>query len=366
MVIGKNKSGLKILWVSEYPPERGGISEYSKKLVDGISKRGHSIDIVSSTADTEHELDIKENVSFVESTPLSVDEWRNILSKDYDILQVQMPGNHISSLTLALFLEDFKGKSILTLHEIPDRFKVYFLFRQFDAISFLTENAEKEFKEKYRWFRVLENTEYFQLPYHGVEEPDISDQVLEEKSKDIKEESTTIVAPGFQVPRKKFEKVIDATNILQEQGKEVQLIFAGGAHRSKDGSYTEKLKKNSEILEEDSVKFTGVLDTKEKLEAYIKLADVCVLPYSDIKQSGILTDILKNGTKSIVSDVEGLRKPVETYGGVILDDTSPETIAKQIQKIDNREINIKSKEFIDENSWEENISRYLDIYSSLL
>lgn len=355
-------TGKKILWVSEFPPTKGGIADYSEEILKRMSEE-HEIDVVSSTGE---EYDGDSSIEVIDSTPLSVSEWKEILSQDYDILNVQFPGNHLNSLAFALQLYGFDGKSLIVLHEIPNRYKVYFLFRQFNGIAFLTENAREEFQERYRILKILDNLNFYKLPYLGVSKPDISQEILEEKSEELNEESLKIVEPGFQVPRKQYEKVIDAVKILEEEGIEFQLIFAGGQHRSQDGHYAKKIQDKLNELDEENWIYTGVLDSKEELEAYIQLGDVAVLPYSKINQSGILTDVLKLGTIPIVSNVEGLRKPVEEFGGMVIQEDNPEELKKGIIKALKNPPEVNSEKIREELSWENNAEKHLEIYSRLL
>jgi glycosyltransferase involved in cell wall biosynthesis len=344
---------MKILWISEFPPDKGGIGDYSFHLVNGLAERGFDIDVVSVSG--ERPEDLNEDVDVVSSIPSSRSGWKSVFSDEYDLINVQFPGVRALGLTKYSLLNDIPSETLMTVHEVPTRKRFLPMLDLFDNFAFLSDFGENEFKSSQGLFCKFRGPEFFRLPYQGVDK-DIEDRLDSKNFKlEINEDKISIVCPGFIARRKNYDRVVEALpDVLEDHG--VELIFAGGSHRNSSGDYEEEIReKIGELGLEADVKITGVLDEEDMVYEYIKSADLCVLPYEEIYQSGVLAKALALGTPTVVSGIEGMRKPVERYGGLVLDDLDPSSIAEKIVEALNSDIAVDSETVLEDMSWERNV-----------
>jgi glycosyltransferase involved in cell wall biosynthesis len=116
---------------------------------------------------------------------------------------------------------------------------------------------------------------------------------------------------GNVAPYKGVEVLVNAIEELLRRGGNYRLIIAGRAKKGCE-EYVNGIR---EALERDI--FRGHVISRielvpdEAVEAYFKAADVAVLPYTHIFQSGVLFLAYSFGLPAIVTDVGSLREDVE-------------------------------------------------------
>lgn len=343
---------MEILWVSEFPEDSGGIADVSSHIVEGLKSRGYDIDVLNNSGDG------KDVIGSVPSNPL---EWRKVLKKDYDLVLVQYPGVSTAKLSLAAPL--LRGEnSLMVMHEVPEGLRFAPLILGFDNFAFLSRKAEEDFQENFGYLERIRETDTFSLPYHGVDR-DLPKKIEElDFETGLDNSKKNIVCPGFLVERKQYHKVVEAFPKILEDAPDAELVIAGGVHRSEGSEYLEKLKQIAKEKDiENEVVFTGKLEQEEHLYKYIQEADVCVLPYSNIYQSGILARTLALGTPTVVSRISGLSDPVREYGGLILKDYSTDEISEKGIEALNSDIIVDAERFRKDMSWEKRVERYEEI-----
>ncbi len=112
-----------------------------------------------------------------------------------------------------------------------------------------------------------------------------------------------MVLPGFVSRYKGHRYIIDAMPGLPA---EFRLVVAGGVHpkdRMGHEYWSELLARIDEVGCQDRVVFTGFLDDSAEQAAVLKQADVFVLPYDEVGQSGsaVLADVLSCGRPIVTS-----------------------------------------------------------------
>ncbi|MGI9446611.1 MAG: glycosyltransferase [Pirellulales bacterium] len=112
-----------------------------------------------------------------------------------------------------------------------------------------------------------------------------------------------LVLPGFVSRYKGHRYIIDA---MPELPAEFRLVIAGGVHpkdRLGHEYWSELLSRIDEVGCQDRVVFTGFLDDSAEQAAVLKQADVFVLPYDEVGQSGsaVLADVLSCGRPIVTS-----------------------------------------------------------------
>lgn len=114
---------------------------------------------------------------------------------------------------------------------------------------------------------------------------------------------------GMIAPYKGLEIVIEAMGRLRSQGKTFTLIIAGRIKECPD--YWEKLRRLIDHLElKEYVKTDLRRIPDEFVEVYLKAADVMVLPYRNIFQSGVLFLAYRFGLPVIATDVGSFREDI--------------------------------------------------------
>ncbi len=142
----------------------------------------------------------------------------------------------------------------------------------------------------------------------------------------------TILFFGNIAPYKGVEYLIDAFERLVAAGGKYRLIIAGRAKQAGDpyvDSIRQSLRRDM-IRDRTTLKLEFIPD--EETELYFKAADVSVLPYTFIFQSGVLFLGYSFGLPVIASDVGSLREDVvEGETGFLVRPQDPEALAKAIE-----------------------------------
>lgn len=347
---------MELLLISDFPPNKGGLSDYSFSLAKALGKKGHKVDVVTPMPE---DTDTPENVEIVAKKPSSFSEWEEILSKNYDVVNFHYPRLRMGKWMLFNILNNLQAESYLTVHEMPD-YRFIPLLAKFDNYLFMSKAAERDFKDKFSFISPLRDLSTFLIPYHGVDVPDENKLY---KPDEIAEDEFNIVCPGFQVPRKRYHLVVEAMSLALKEEDKLNLILAGGIHNGEQSKYQEKIKKTIEEQGlEQKVQITGLLDSEDDVKSFIKHADICVLPYEQIYQSGVLTDCISLGTYPVVSPVQGLSEIVETYGGSVLQKVTPKSISQEILACRSSDLTVSSEKFIKDMSWDKNAERYIEMF----
>jgi len=132
---------------------------------------------------------------------------------------------------------------------------------------------------------------------------------------------------------KGLEYLIDAFERIVADGGDYRLIVAGRAKKSSDpyvADIQERLSRKP-VRERTMLRMEFIPD--EEMELYLKAADVTVLPYTRIFQSGVLFLAYSFGLPVIASDVGSLRDDVvEGKTGFICKPEDPLDLAKTIER----------------------------------
>lgn len=182
-------------------------------------------------------------------------------------------------------------------------------------IVFMTPESEAD-------FRAGISTTTHQIP-HGVPVDDSRD-ISQETARETfgYDEMDTVVAQiGYISKRKGTETVVELAN----QRPEMELLIAGGARRSEDQPYVDQIK----AISGQNVQITGVLDETAFHHAFVA-ADVVVLAYRDIRQSGILNWCFAYGVPVVCRSIPRFRSVASECSGVVLFDGGPKALGEKI------------------------------------
>jgi D-inositol-3-phosphate glycosyltransferase len=126
----------------------------------------------------------------------------------------------------------------------------------------------------------------------------------------IKDNEKAILFLGRIKPYKGIEHLLTAFQQLAERDATYRLIIAGEPHKGSE-DYLEEIR--SIVIRDFGqgrvvLKFQFIPD--EKIELYLKAADVLVLPYKDIFQSGVLFLAYNFGLPVVATDVGSFREEI--------------------------------------------------------
>lgn len=149
----------------------------------------------------------------------------------------------------------------------------------------------------------------------------------------MREGDKTALFFGTIAPYKGLEYLIAALTILGRAHKHVRLIIAGAVKRGSaaywdrvqaaiaDGGLRDQVMQRIEFIPDEDVEY------------YFKAADVVVMPYADISQSGVLLTAHNFGLPVIATDVGALRDDViDDQTGFLCPPRDPAALAQAIDR----------------------------------
>jgi glycosyltransferase involved in cell wall biosynthesis len=159
-----------------------------------------------------------------------------------------------------------------------------------DHLVFLSENACEMFEDD------VVHPSVTVMP-HGVQTDthNFSDAKAEFG---YEKEDTVVVLPGFVRPQKGYGTFLDIAEGLPE----VEFLIAGGTQDESHESYAREIRESAP----PNVNMTGVLDD-ERFHTGFAAADLVVLPYESVTQSGILNWCIAYELPVVASDREYFR-----------------------------------------------------------
>jgi D-inositol-3-phosphate glycosyltransferase len=130
---------------------------------------------------------------------------------------------------------------------------------------------------------------------------------------------------------KGLDILLEALSIVNNKGCQIELIIAGKAWKSDLNQYKELIKK---LKIEDIVTTDFRYIPDEEVASYYKQADLVVLPYREIYQSGVLLLTLSYGKPVLCSDLEPFKEIIiDNESGFLFDNGSPRHLAAKIEEI---------------------------------
>ena len=146
----------------------------------------------------------------------------------------------------------------------------------------------------------------------------------------LQEDERTILFFGRITPYKGLEFLISAFRKLSENGDHYRLLIAGREDRCAE--YWSGIKQDAhEEIESGRIRMREEYIPEDETEVYFKSADVLVLPYREIYQSGVLFLAHSFGLPVIAANVGSLADDiVEGENGLICEPESPDDLAKKL------------------------------------
>jgi glycosyltransferase involved in cell wall biosynthesis len=346
----------KLAVISTYN-SKCGIAEYSRDLYPLIEG---AFEDVRYFANSDAEIVFKDNEKIVRTWEYSEKDFTSTLSEidkfGPDVVHIQYNGPFYSLDSLSNLVKELKNREnevLLTIHSIPEvNLKKYSEY--LSRVDKIIVHSQKDFEKLKRGG--LENIEIFT---HGVKGfPDENKQKLRQN---LEIGKTPIIAShGLIHEHKGLLETIDALKILKKDFPEILFLSINAVNTDNSTSSAvfnqmkEKVKENDL---EDNVIFVSDFIEKQEIVKLLHLADLIVLPYSDLQEgaSGAVRYSFASQRPVIISNSAIFSDLGDV--GYRINDNKPQTIADGVKALlrDNRlyqnELS-KVREYVEENSWE--------------
>ncbi|WP_423744948.1 glycosyltransferase (plasmid) [Haladaptatus sp. SPP-AMP-3] len=183
----------------------------------------------------------------------------------------------------------------------------------------LSENCKDRFEESVPLRR-------YEMMSHGVQTETVSMNTSDAKRVfGYDSTETVVVVPGYIRP----EKGQDVFVKIADRAPEYEFLIAGGVQADEDEEFLREVERTAP----ENVQITGMLDDS-RFNAAFNAADVAVLPYRDVTQSGIFNWCVAYEVPTVVSDELYFRRLNEQWDCVSLFDVEdPESATMQIQDL---------------------------------
>ncbi len=377
---------VSIAMASSFPPDRGGVSDYSFELAKAVATHGCDLSVISYARQGEPEFRQFSPSLFV-TRPLTRGLllpgkfWAAVRRLQPQIVHVQSTLHlHPPNLDLFVLLKDHTPL-LTTVHESSRSIRLFYitpfhrlLYRRSSAIIVLSNYAARMVHDSLSRGQALHV-----IPCGvdvGLYYPNIQQRHL--KSRLSLESEFVVMFAGFIRRGKGIEHLLEAFRQFRERRKVGTLVLVGEidettSHLTLDPSY------NSQIVQEISrlglgrhVVRTGYLPEHE-LPLVLREADVIVFPYSFGHQSSMLPKALASGCATVVSDAGGLSEHLIDRESALV--VAPDNVRALVAAIDEvyldrslaTSLGQKARQVaVKELSWEVIATMQAEIYRALI
>jgi len=327
---------MKICFITPYPPKQGGLSTYSKRIVDYLSNQ------------PKIEVSVLPFNSFLDIQGLFT-----IPKQKFDVVRLEynIPAYGFSSFPLFFILMFLrlltKTVFVVNFHEIKREtdmlgglgtlfFQIFSL--PFHKIYVHTLQAKQILELKCH----LNPKKIFTVPHGTSQFKDKTSNYEEIKSKYKLNNKKIVLYFGYIHPDKGIEYLLKAIKQLKVQDpatySSLQIIIAGDIRtrmglfkyfEKKDIAYKSYLIDLTEKLGiKKTVRFIGFIEQKY-IYSLLSSAHLIVFPYTKVEQSGVLNMVLPLSVPIIASNIGGLKETLSETG-VLVNTADFKGIATQI------------------------------------
>lgn len=365
---------MKIAFLSPFYPYRGGIAQFSDRLLSEL-KNGCEVKAISYTTlypkilfpgksqiVPEPDPKKKESADMLSSiNPFSaIRTAREINKFEPDVLIVAYwMFFFVPVLTLLFRLLKKKIRIVGLVHNaiahepsIFDKPLAKLFFKQCDAVVCMSQAVANDVLSLYPKAKILVD-EHPIYDHYG----EITPHEQAQDSLGLSKEKKTLLFFGLIRDYKGLDLLIKATSHLDDT---YQLIIAGECYGDFD-SY-QQLIDESPINQNIHVYQEYISD--ERVGTFFSASDVLILPYKSATQSGVLSIAYHFLTPIIATNVGGLGTPIiDNKIGLVVDDLTPEALGETIKSYfeeDSAAYLANLKEVRGRLSWQSYSSKLLD------
>jgi glycosyltransferase involved in cell wall biosynthesis len=345
---------MRVAFVTVYPPCRDGIGDYAAKLVAALGRVGvgdTEVDIYSLARDGVAQDGQRAILSM---HPRSWWRLRRELSLGrYDVVHLQFDLSTYLLLVGPLFvilaaLRLAGGpRIIVTYHDAYADRKLY------GQLSVAFYNVfTRLFHRVYVHGRLAEEclVEQYHVPREKIRRIDHGTFDFANRDRNHEElrrrwglgEPPVVLSFGYIYKSKGIEVLIDAVRLLADSGGPLPQVVIAGEPAQRRGIFRVFQARNHRYLEdlkvqvrdsglEQVVAFVGYVHDAD-LHSLFTLADVVVLPYLVVDQSGVLNIAIAAQTPVIASDIGGLGETLADVGIVVAPGSSA-ALARELGRV---------------------------------
>jgi len=381
----------------------GGIDKhYASGLWKALAARGVPVDVVCNREMKPEDAEAQQSVSFL-TLYANLQVRRGKIAKVIVFIQVYLRLMFYAATTsaeifhilwnyripvfdrtlLLLYLKILGKRVVFTAHNINaaerdgadsllNRFTLGFQYRNVDHIFVHTELMKQQLMEIFRVreqnISVIPFGTYDMVPQTALTSAEAK------KRLGLKQEEKAILFFGRIAPYKGIDLLVDAFLRIAPKNPSYRLVIAGEPMRDAEAQWKEV----QAAIEQSAVSERVVQHTKfirdDEIELYFKAADVLVLPYTQIFQSGVLFMSYSFGLPVIGTDVGSFAHDIiEGETGFVCRSADSEDLARVIEayfssdlfrELDEKRARIK--DFIQaSHSWEKAGRKTVEVYGRL-
>ncbi len=369
---------MRVCFISTYPPIECGIATYTQYLTWALRRKQLHIYIVShyggSGKNVFEAFDYEDgdlgNKAFSMITRLSPD----IVHVQHEFgLFGKQKGVSLTPLYLQLKMVGIPVittlHTVLTNHTHEEKIIISFLLNYSDGVIIHESYQYDILKDLVS----SENLSKVRVIPHGARE--IKPIKNAKKILGISPTTKVILMIGYFAPHKGFEDIIDLwpeiVEKLKEKGEDVLLIIAGKVRTVAQIEYGNMLfNKINESPHRDKIRVIRGQISQQSFDTVISAADVVVLPYKKVSQSGVFAHCLAFGKPTVISNVfkNDFLKEIEV---ALVSRSKQEYVENIIKLLTDKELYNKfSKNAIkyvkDKISWDKVAEKHIDFYKEFI
>jgi glycosyltransferase involved in cell wall biosynthesis len=340
--------------VSTYPPYYGGMGNVVFKIVDELAQRGHDVQVMTplfedETKKEEARQEIQEKKDYAERLAPSIQfgnaarlpQIKSMLD-DFDLVHLHYPFFGTAELVRKWKIKHPEKPLVITYHMdargdglkgfIFKAYEKFWMPKILKSADLLICSSFDYIKSSDAGFLYSKSPEkWIQLPF-GVDIERFCPRPKPEPlflRHNLSSDLPTILFVGGMDSAHYFKGItvlLNALNLLKENGVEVQAVFVG------DGDLKEAYSLRSVGYGLKNVHFVGRVSDDE-LPYYYNLADLFVLPSINRCEAFgmVLLEAMASGVPVLASDLDGVRT-VAMDGGVVVTPNNIIQLANRIQE----------------------------------
>ncbi len=356
--------------VGFYPPHVGGMEVVAKEVSLELARRGYPVRVFTSDIGAKNEERVVMKSNYILHRLRSIELFHTPVMFTLPLRLLFLPKNTIVHVHLAqagipeialLIAKIRRFKYIAHFHlDVEPSGKLGRLFllykkyilgmtlRNADAIIVFSEEQKSLIINKYF---VKENN--IKIIPNGV-----NVKFFENKNR-IYGRPKKLLAVSRLTVQKRVDRIVEAVSMIK---KDVELAIVG------DGEDRDKLKFLADNVARGRVRFVGE-KKPEELCKYYNDADIFVIPSDKEGMSIAVLEAMSAGLPIVGSNVLGVRELVFDTG-ILVNNPSPKTFAKEISKLlnDKEKIKVLSENSINKAnkySWENSVDKLSTLYKNI-
>lgn len=368
---------MRIAFVSTYPPIECGIATYTNFLTQALRKKEIDVYIISHLGGQGRNVFACFDY---EDKDLSYKIFDMVVRLSPDLVHIQHEFNlfgrnyGVSITPLYMLLKMNKIPSVTTLHTIFDKN----IYEHKTLFSYFYDYSDKIIvHEKYQKDTLLnelgreELSSKISVIPHGTRE--VTPIANAKRYLKIDDDTKIVLMIGYFSPYKNFEKIIDLwPEIVRRYDGSIVLVIAGKLRTIAYADYRNMLfdKINNSPVK-DYIKVIRGQISLQSFDKIISAADIVVMPYKKISQSGIFANCMSFGKPVVTSKNKTMESIFSEYETGLMCENDEEFIENILLLLKNedkyKKLSKNALRYVREKtSWSIVADQHIKIYKELV